>query len=186
MRSAPHSTALTRWFYHPFPLEKNPLNHLKKSQITSPQPLSVVDLWKHHFTMQVQLIKNTHKTWKMAEPISGLWSSISKRTTKANIHSELKVSQKRLPVLYPTLRIYCIVRVFQYLKWRLKCSGCDMHVRPRLETKLQCTQIWVLFDNCLDERHSSRLEKIQTWTLTPLSFLLVTQINTSTVKICDT
>ena len=109
------------------------------------------------------------------------------KDNKGQISFRSKVSQKRLPVLYPThydralkysfqVCIYCIERVFQYLKWRLKCSGCDMHVRPRLETKLQCTRIWVLFDNCLDERHSSRLEKIQTGMLTPLNFLLVTLI----------
>ena len=45
----------------------------KKVKIPLHKHFSVVDMWKHplflDFTMQVQLAKNTPKTWKMAEPI---------------------------------------------------------------------------------------------------------------------
>ena len=81
MRLVPHSTALTRWFYHPFSLAKILSNYHQKSQNTSPQPLfsARLDLWKHplllDFTMEVQLVKNTPKTWKMAEPVGGFWST---------------------------------------------------------------------------------------------------------------
>ena len=79
MRLVPRSTALIRWYCHLFPLTKILQDYLKKSQITSPQPLSVVDLWKHplflDFTMQVQLVKNSPKTLKMVEPTGGVWSS---------------------------------------------------------------------------------------------------------------
>ena len=67
MRLVPHSTALTRWFYHPFSLAKIPSNYLKKCQITSPQPFLVVDLWIQplflDFPIQVQLV-NPPKTEK--------------------------------------------------------------------------------------------------------------------------
>ena len=60
---------------------RDPLILPEKCQITSSQPLLVLDWWKHplflDFTMQVQLVKNTHKTWKMAEPIAGFWASTS-------------------------------------------------------------------------------------------------------------
>ena len=35
------------------------------------------------FTMQVQLVKNTPKTWKMAEPIGSCWSNLPWHLTKA-------------------------------------------------------------------------------------------------------
>ena len=81
MRLVPHSTALTRWFYHPFSLAKILSNYHQKSQNTPPQPLfsARLDLWKHplllDFTMEVQLVKNSPKTWKMAEPVGGFWST---------------------------------------------------------------------------------------------------------------
>ena len=47
MRLVPHSTGLSSWIYYPFSLAKIASNFHKKNQITSPQPLLVVDLWKH-------------------------------------------------------------------------------------------------------------------------------------------
>ena len=68
MRLVPHSTALTRWLYHPFSLAKNPSNYLKKCQITSPQLFLVVDWWKHFlfldFTMQYSWLKTLLKLEK--------------------------------------------------------------------------------------------------------------------------
>ena len=73
-RLVPHSTALSNWFYHPFLLAKIPSNYQKKeSNYLSTTTFSgrIVKTPP----MQVQLVKNTPKTWKIAEPISGFWSS---------------------------------------------------------------------------------------------------------------
>ena len=47
-----------------FLFSKIPSNYNNKSQITSPQPFSVVFL---DFTRWIQLVKNPPKTWKLAE-----------------------------------------------------------------------------------------------------------------------
>ena len=46
---APHSTALTRRLFYPFPLAKIPSNYRKKSQITSPHPIFSCALVKTPF-----------------------------------------------------------------------------------------------------------------------------------------
>ena len=82
----PHSAALTRWFYHPFPVSTSeiPLKSPQKESNYPPKPLSVVHLSKHplflDFTMRVQLVQNTSKMWKMAEPIGGFWSNSPRAT----------------------------------------------------------------------------------------------------------
>ena len=58
----PHSTALARWFYHPFSVIKTPSTYCKKSQLIM-CPLFSVRLVKTplslDLTMLVQLVKNT-------------------------------------------------------------------------------------------------------------------------------
>ena len=65
---SPHSTALTRWLYHPFSLAKKPSNYLKKCQVLSTQLFVVVDWWKHplflDFTMQYSWLKTLLKLEK--------------------------------------------------------------------------------------------------------------------------
>ena len=68
MRWVPHSTALSRWFYHPFSLAKPSKITTKREKIPFQNHFLVVDLWKHPIfldvTLQVQLVKNAPKTWK--------------------------------------------------------------------------------------------------------------------------
>ena len=54
-------------------MQKSPQITTKRVKLPLHNHFSEVDMWKHplylDFTMQVQLAKNTPKTWKMAEPI---------------------------------------------------------------------------------------------------------------------
>ena len=85
-----HSTAavtVSRWLCCPFSHSKILSNNHKKVKVSLHHHFSVVELWEHpillDFTMQVQLVKNTPKTWKMAEPIGSCWSNLPWHLTKA-------------------------------------------------------------------------------------------------------
>ena len=106
MGLVPRSTALSRCFFHPFSLAKIPSNYHEKDQITSPKPLFRGRLVKLNpfldFSMQIQLIKSTPKTPKMAEPIGSFWSSPPPLWGNLYNHNvkDPKINYNMFPALY--------------------------------------------------------------------------------------
>ena len=104
--STPSFHCFHQWFFHPFWLAEIPSNYHERRQIISPhQIFTVVDKRKPlylDYTMQVQLAKNTSKTWKkwlnllldFGQVPPPLWGSSSPMSTTSEFRSTSRFHAK--------------------------------------------------------------------------------------------